>query len=87
MAKTKTKELQFIAEGKTSDGQTQNFSVYKMGGSFYITRTPGLYKHLCHPSVKDSEGVKREIALVFNAPVTSVKYPRELHAYGSKSTK
>lgn len=75
MTKSKKKELLFIAEGQTSDDKVQLFSVYGKGNSFYISRISDGYQHLCHPSVKDQEGVKHEIELVFNVKVTGVKYP------------
>lgn len=86
MAKSKKKELLFIAEGQTADGKIQSFSVYGKGSSFYVTRITDLYQHLCHPSVKDQDGVKQEITLVFHVIVTSVKYPWELHTRGAEDT-
>ena len=71
-------ELIFVAEGKSADGKVQEYYAYKSGGSFYI-RGPNFYRHLCHPSVKDYEGVKHEIALVFEVSVTDVKFPSDLH--------
>lgn len=83
MTKSKQRELLFVAEGQTPNGETRSFSVYKKGSVFYIVG-PNLYQHLCHSSVKDHEGIKREIALVFNVRITSVKLAWELHHHSSE---
>ncbi|HUD41913.1 MAG TPA: hypothetical protein VMR06_07915 [Dokdonella sp.] len=77
MAKART--LLFVAEGKDLSGNPDSVWVYKQGGSYYLSsfgvsgRT-----HLCHPSVRDQEGIKREILLVFHFKVEKVIYPHEL---------
>lgn len=82
MAKRMQRKLLFEAEGQTPSGETHHFSVYEEGTALYIVG-PNLYQHLCHPSVKNHEGIKREIALVFNVKITGVKLPWELHPYNS----
>lgn len=49
--------------GTVADDQPVLISISKKGGSFYIS--DGQRRHLCHPSVRDLEGAKREAALVF----------------------
>jgi len=80
MAKRKQRKLLFEAEGQTPNGETRHFSVYEEGTALYIVG-PNLYQHLCHPSVKNHEGIKREIGLVFNVKITDVKLPWELHSH------
>lgn len=76
--KSKKTELWRFVEGQKDDGKVQRFSVYKEGNSFYI-KAPNSPLYPCHPSVKNEEDVKREIALVFNVKVISAKLPRKLH--------
>lgn len=83
MARSKQRKLLFVAEGQTSSGETKHFSVYEEGTAFYIVG-PNPYQHLCHLSVKNHEGIKREIALVFDVKVTDVKLPWELHSHASE---
>lgn len=84
MAKSKQRTLLFEAEGQTVSGETRHFSAYEQGDAFYIVGQnipgTGLYQHLCHPSVKNHEGIKREIESVFNVKVTNVKLPWEPHS-------
>jgi hypothetical protein len=49
--------------GTLSDGAPIMVRVYKKGRDY---RLSGPRDHLCHPSVKDIEGVKREALLVFH---------------------
>ncbi|WP_106639773.1 hypothetical protein [Allosphingosinicella vermicomposti] len=49
--------------GETSGGDPMMVRIYKTGRSY---RLSGARDHLCHPSVKDIEGVKREALLVFH---------------------
>ncbi|HZO03647.1 MAG TPA: hypothetical protein VFB93_20845 [Burkholderiales bacterium] len=71
------RELLFVAECEGGDGRPESYWVHKSGRSFYITG-PNFQKHLCHPSVQDAEGVKREILLVFHATVKTIKLPGQL---------
>ena len=73
----KKRTLWFFAEGEISDGTIKRFSVYREGRSIEIVG-PNLYRHPCHPSRKDREGVEREITVVFDVNVRRIKYPGEL---------
>jgi hypothetical protein len=63
MARTKERRLGvLVAEG--SAGGEAIVTVCKVGRDYRI-RWAGK-DHLCHPSVRDMDGVKREALLVFN---------------------
>lgn len=75
MAKRK-EELLFTAEGEGSDGKISLYFAYKKGSSFYIVTSEG-YRHLCHSSVRDREGIKQEISLVFQTKIVKIRLPWE----------
>lgn len=70
MAKT-PKKLTHVADCVAFDGTPTTIWVYTAGRSFYIATQS--QEHLCHPSVTDMSGVKREIALVFQARVENFR--------------
>jgi hypothetical protein len=81
---TSKQELLFVATGKTGDCEVIQVTAYREGGSYRIVGGPHFYSHLCHAIVKDFEGVKREIALVFNMHIEKIEYPTDLQAESRK---
>ena len=68
----KKKVLWFVAETeRENDGRSESVYVYKSGRSIWIS-AGNSREHLCHPSVRSVESVKREIFLVFQKKVTSI---------------
>jgi hypothetical protein len=63
LARSKEKRIGYL-RGKTSDGTEAVVSVSKIGRDYRIGC--GFKDHLCHPSVRDIEGVRREALLVFD---------------------
>lgn len=63
MARSKEQRIGYL-RGKLSDGSESVVSVSKVGRDYRIGC--GFKDHLCHPSVRDINGVKREALLVFN---------------------
>jgi hypothetical protein len=62
LARSKEKRIGYL-NGKTFDGTDAVISVSKIGRDYRIGC--GSKDHLCHPSVRDLEGVRREALLVF----------------------
>jgi hypothetical protein len=52
------------AHGLNMKGETEFVSIYRKGGSWILNRD--FQRKVCHPSVRDMDGVKREIALVYH---------------------
>ena len=77
---SKGRTLLFVAEGTNSQGERDSVWVYKQGSSFHLSGSgvPG-FNHLCHPSVRDQEGVKREILLVYQIKVDKLIQPSDLN--------
>lgn len=76
---SKARTLLFIAECLDSSGDPKRIWVHKQGRSYYLSgSTPAERPHLCHPSVGDHEGIKREILLVYHFTVENVSYPHQL---------
>ncbi len=73
MANGTKRDFLFSAEGKTPDGKTEWFHVYRDGSSFLIVG-PALHTHRCHVSVKTIDDIKREIAVVLACKVVSVSF-------------
>lgn len=63
MARSKEKRVGYL-RGKSTDGNDVVVSVSKIGRDYRIGC--GFKDHLCHPSVRDIEGVRREALLVFD---------------------
>lgn len=63
MARSKEQRIGYL-RGRLSDGSESVVSVSKVGSDYRIGC--GFKDHLCHPSVRDIDGVKREALLVFN---------------------
>ncbi|WP_156941439.1 hypothetical protein [Mesorhizobium sp. LNJC405B00] len=63
MARSKEKRIGYL-RGKMPDGTEAVVSVSKIGRDYRIGC--GLKDHLCHPSVRDIEGVRREALLAFD---------------------
>lgn len=63
MARPMEQRLGYL-RGDTADGTAAVVSVSKIGYDYRIGY--GNRDHLCHPSVRDIEGVKREALLVFH---------------------
>ncbi len=63
MARSKEKRIGYL-RGKGPDGTEVVVSVSKIGRDYRIGC--GFKDHLCHPSVRDIEGVRREALLVFD---------------------
>lgn len=63
MARSKEKRIGYL-RGKGPEGTEVVVSVSKIGRDYRIGC--GLKDHLCHPSVRDIEGVRREALLVFD---------------------
>lgn len=82
------RELWFVADGETDDGERTSVWVYRAGASIYISCST-YREHLCHPSVNSRERVLSEIYLVYKIKVISTKEPfeiaRELNERSSKS--
>ena len=62
----------FHAHAVDSNGNQTVYDVRKKGHSVYIQDADGK-RHLCHPSVVDVAGVKREVAIVFHGRVTRIE--------------
>ncbi|WP_363798444.1 hypothetical protein ABU614_01120 [Lysobacter firmicutimachus] len=62
----------FDVHAVDSKGNPSTYTVRKRGRTVYIHGLDGR-RHLCHPSVVDVDGVKREIAIVFQARVTRIE--------------
>lgn len=63
LARSKEKRIGYL-QGKAADGSDAVVSVSKVGRDYRIGC--GFKDHLCHPSVRDIDGVKREALLVFH---------------------
>lgn len=63
MARAKEQRLGYL-RGETGDGSSAVVSVSKRGRDYRIGF--GDRDHLCHPSVRSIEAVKREALLVFH---------------------
>lgn len=63
MARSKEQRLGYL-RGETSDGAEAVVSVSKIGRDYRIGY--GHRDHLCHPSVRSIEAVKREALLVYH---------------------
>lgn len=63
MARSKEKRVGRL-RGRMSDGSEVSVSVSKVGRDYRIGC--GFKDHLCHPSARDIDGVKRDALLVFN---------------------
>lgn len=63
MARSQEKRVGYL-RGKATDGTDVMVSVSKIGRDYRIGCR--LKDHLCHPSVRDIEGVRREALLVFD---------------------
>jgi hypothetical protein len=63
LARSKEKRIGYL-RGKLFNGGGAVVSVSKVGRDYWIGC--GFKDHLCHPSVRDIEGVKREGLLVFH---------------------
>lgn len=76
---SRSRSLLFVAEGASSSGVLERVWAYKQGRSYYLAG-PGASdrEHLCHPSVKDRTGIRREIYLVFQIRMGRVLEPHEL---------
>lgn len=78
MARAK-RSLYFVADGKDTDGSDASVWVYKHGHSYYLSISGSFEReHLCHPSVKDRSGILREIHLVYQIKVETVRHPDEI---------
>lgn len=66
MARTREQHLGYL-RGIAKDGQETAISVSKIGRDYRISSD--FRNHLCHPSVRDIDGVKREAAIVFGMRV------------------
>lgn len=62
MARAKEKQIGYL-RGIDLDGEEATVSVSKVGREYRIGH--GFKNHLCHPSVRDIAGVRREALLVF----------------------
>lgn len=63
MVRSREQRLGYL-RGNAADGTAAVVSVSKIGRDYQIGY--GNRDHLCHPSVRDIEGVKREALLVFH---------------------
>lgn len=63
MARSDEKRVGYL-RGKTLDGREAVVSVSKIGRDYRISY--GFKDRLCHPSVRDIEGVRHEALLVFD---------------------
>jgi hypothetical protein len=63
MARSKEKRIGYL-RGTMPDGSEAVISVSNVGRDYRIGC--GFKDHLCHPSVRDIDGVKREALLVFD---------------------
>lgn len=83
---TKARTLLFVAEGEDSSGNLDRVWVYKKDSSYYLSGSgTSARTHLCHPSVRDHEGIKREIFLVFRLKVEKIIQPHELRRSGDNN--
>jgi hypothetical protein len=71
MARAKEQRVGYLP-GETPDGVEAIVSVSKIGRDYRIGYGHG--SHLCHPSVRNIEGVKREALLVFDVRNTVFEY-------------
>jgi hypothetical protein len=72
----RARKLLYIAEGMNTEGEPSKVWVYKEGRSYYLSGSGMLGReHLCHPSVKDRDGVRREIFLVYQVKVDRFTMP------------
>jgi hypothetical protein len=84
MAKKK-EELLFIAECTYDADETKHCRVwvYKRGKSFLLRSMSAdgyPHEHPGHPTARnDEEGIKREIAIVYQVTVNRILYPWELN--------
>jgi hypothetical protein len=62
MARPKGQRIGYL-RGEAADGTAATVSISKVGRDYRIGY--GNQDHLCHPSVRDIDGVKREALLVF----------------------
>jgi hypothetical protein len=76
----KSRTLLYIAVGTDHSGKEDKVWVYKKGRSYYLSGSGiDAKEHLCHPSVRDTAGIRREIFLVFQIKVDRVIEPDELN--------
>jgi hypothetical protein len=73
----KTEELLFVAECTDAERKPRQVYVYKNGRAFILRS--GAHSKVCHTSIRTDDDIKREIGLVYDVTVTSIKYPWELN--------
>lgn len=72
----RARKLLYIAEGTNTKGELNKVWVYKEGRSYYLSGS-GMFgrEHLCHPSVRGRDGIRREIFLVLQVKVDRFTMP------------
>jgi len=60
-----------VLSGQTPDGEVANFWVYRSGPALILTDPSGI-DHVCHPSIRTLDDLKKEVQLRFRAEVVGV---------------